>query len=199
LDTFEDHFQYSDSADDRAREDYTAIDWFNEIKSQLNLNRPIPYRVKDHVIVCDGWQEIGGGPTRQYHMNYGWDDIYNAWYTLDALHLGGEHEERMLIQVYPNLSLGWSLGDDMTYTGYRYFDRDASGSNVTFLSGDDRQFLPGIKVTSASGFIRFEGTSAGYTQLFSVKGTATGGRVATVKMYSGVIEMYQNGSIRFHE
>lgn len=198
LDALEDHFRYSGAAEDRDRDDYNnAVDWFNLIKAQLNLNRPLPYGVEDHAIVCDGWQEIGSTPIRQYHMNYGWDDSYNAWYTLDGLHLGGEHEEEMIIKVYPAPALGsWlSGGYSPPSFPYRYFDRDATGHDATFDAGHYLQFLPGITVkctSPAGGKIQFRGWSTANTYLFAGGDASTG-----IRIHSGHIYLYQNGSIKF--
>jgi hypothetical protein len=201
LDAFEDHFRYSDAADDKDRDDYTAVGWFNLIKKQLNLNRPVPYRVKGHAIVCDGWQEvyITGVFTRQYHMNYGWgltgtcQDGCNAWYTLDALHLGGKDEEKMLVNIYPAQAVGgWCLG---TYPReafpYRYFDQDAAGHVAIFEAGQYLQFLPDITVTCAlpGGYTRFEGTSPYNTLLFTRGDRSTG-----VRIYNGAIKLNWYGN-----
>ena len=71
-DVYEDHYRYSTACARRNRDDYSAVAWFNRMKTQFNLNRPVQYRIPDHSIVGDGWQEIGSTPIRQYHMNYGW-------------------------------------------------------------------------------------------------------------------------------
>jgi hypothetical protein len=198
LDAYEDHFHYSTDAYFDLRFDNSNDDWFDMIMNNINKNRPLQYctcesdfpGVAAHSLVLDGWEIID--TTFYGHMN----DGSLAW--IDMTDLPGA--EGMIKNIRPAPSLGSSLSG--TYSApsfpFRYFDQDATGYDTTFDAGHYLQFLPGIKVTAASGFIRFEGTSAAYTQLFSIKGTVSGGRVATVKMYNGVVEMYQNGSIRFH-
>jgi hypothetical protein len=203
-DVYEDHFWYSTGCVKRDRDDYSALDWFNKLKSQFNVNRPVQYRVLDHSIVGDGWREIyvGGVFTRQYHMNYGYgwtgtcQDGCNTWYTLDALHLGGVDEEYMLENIYPAPALRESLSG--TYycwpSSYRYFDRDASSSGATFESGHYLQFLPRIVVkctSTAGGMIRFVGSGSQNTLLFS-RGDMTRG----CRIYNGAIRIYQNGGIK---
>ena len=78
------------------RQCYTASDWFDLIKWNINANRPIHYRIPGHSIVCDGWQEIGSPVTnaisyelwmgkRRHHMVYRlmpfWEEILqkNIW------------------------------------------------------------------------------------------------------------------------
>jgi hypothetical protein len=202
-----DHYAYSSSCGKRDRNDHGAIDWFNRMKAQFNANRPVHYRVEEHSIVGDGWQEvdIGGVLTRQYHMNYGWgwtgtcQDGCNTWYTLDALYLGGIDEEYMLENIYPWTALFDSLSDWYPLpasTTYRYFDRDATGESTLFASGHNLQFLPGVKVTctgAAGEYIRFVGMNDYYTCLFS-RGDLSRG----IWLLDGAIHLYQNGSIRMY-
>jgi len=217
LDAFEEHFHYSSAAEHPNRDSYSADDWFNLIQGELNANRPIPYAVKAHVMVCDGWQIVDS--TKQYHMNYGWNDANgpcpshsNAWYTLDELCLGDFDEEELLNNLYPACSLGSSLSNflfpDLPVSygvpsplTYRYFNVDATGNDVTFAAGHHLQFLPGVTATGTSligKYIQFLGTPADNTRLFSIKGTSTGGSVAGAVIYDGEIRLYNNGSIRFH-
>lgn len=196
LDTFEDHFRYSDKAEDPERDDdYSADEWFEDIQVQLNLNRPIPYRVTNHAIVCDGWQVLGG--TRQYHMNYGWGGASTGWYTLDALHLGGAAEEVMLTNIYPAPALGSSLSA-VTYSRpsfpYRYFDQDATGASATFEAGQNLQFLPNVEVTCTSntgGSIQFLGSSSYNTRLYT-RGDPSKG----IRIYQGEVKLDKDGSIK---
>jgi hypothetical protein len=195
---YEDHYRYSTACAKRDRTSYSALDWFNLMKADFNANRPVHYRIKHHSIVGDGWQEIGAGPTRQYHMNYGWSGTgYDTWYTLDALHQiddGTTDDEYLLENIYPAPSIGSSLAVG-TYSKpsfpYRYFDQDAAGSASTFASGHYLQFLPDIKVTS-SGLIRFEGSGTANTRLFT-RGNISKG----IRIYDGAINMYAVSSIKF--
>lgn len=82
---FPDYFGYSDSLIDRTnRSSSSAEAYFQLIQDEINNNRPMQYRIYAHSIVCDGWRLQG--ETKQMHMNYGWDDGHNAWYTMDQLH-----------------------------------------------------------------------------------------------------------------
>lgn len=195
---YENQYRYSTAAVRRNRNDYTATGWFDRLKLQFNANRPVQYRLVGHSIVGDGWQEIGATPTRQYHMNYGWDDGHNTWWTLDALYLGGIDEEYIIENIYPAQATGsWISG---TYAKqsfpYRYFDRDATGYSATFESGQYLQFLPDITVTNTSatgGSFRFEGSGTLNTRLFTRGDTSTG-----VRIYNGAMKVNQNGSIKFN-
>jgi hypothetical protein len=198
---YENHYRYSTACVRRNRPDYSAVDWFNRIKTQVNVNRPVHYRVLGHSIVGDGWQETGDPIVRQYHMNYGWSDSHNAWYTLDALHQPGGgtiNDEYMLENIYPAPSLGSSISGVYTPPSfpYRYFDRDATASNAIFRTNQHLQFLHNIKVTVSStpgSSLRFEGSSPAGMRLFTRGDTSRG-----VAIDNAVINVYENGSIMFY-
>lgn len=195
---YENNYRYSTSCNKQNRNAYTAISWFNLLKDQFNLNRPVHYRVDNHSIVSDGWREriVGGNLVREYHMNYGWDDNNNAWYTLDALPLGGLNVEYILRDIVPAQALGNSLSGTYTLQSfpYRYFDRDTAGNSATFSAGQYLQFLPGVKATCNSGTgteIRFDGTSSSNTRLFTRGDTSKG---AVIR--SGTIKLKPGGSVK---
>jgi len=184
---YEGVYRYSDYCCRLDRDDYTEEGWFNEVKIQLNSNQPIQYRVVGHSIVVDGWQVLG---TRQYHMNYGWDDAYTMWYALDTLYLGDYDEEYMMVNIFPVTSVRHAIvgvypkGD----FNFRYFNQDASGSSAIFESGQNFQFLPNIVVTS-SGSIKFGGNSRFFTRGDISRGIRTD---------SGGISMYSGGQMKLY-
>jgi len=170
-------------------------DWWTQIVSFINMEKPIHYRVEGHSIVCDGWRTM---PTQQYHMNYGWDDSHTTWYTLDALLYGGFDEEYMLLGVSPSVSLGSSLSGVYTKNStfpWRYFNLDASGSNAQFNSGQYIQFLEGktVKGTGTGNGVSFWGGSGGTSYLFSDGKYSDG-----ISITSGTIRLKNNGMIYVH-
>lgn len=195
-DVYEDHYYYSTLCSQRDRSSYSALDWFDLMKIDLNENRPVHYRILRHSIVGDGWQEIGGGPTPQYHMNYGWsgtgDDI---WYTLDALNQSGGgtiSDEYMLVNILPVTSVKHTIIG--TYTrnsfNYRYFDQDASGNTAFFEAGQNLQFMPNIVVTSnGTGTINFKGNSRFFTR---------GDTSIGIRTDSGGISLYPGGQMTLY-
>ena len=172
-DALEDYFRYDSDGCVVYRSDYDdPVDWFNELKSQFNVNRPVPYRVDEHAIVSDGWNEEWiGGDYYWYHMNYGWpNDSYDVWWALDELHLGTE-DEYIIAIVVPDVAIGSVLGAYYPGGGYlRYFDRDASGTNSWFSIGQDLQILkPGFLLVNNGGptdAIRFNGEPDLVTRFF---------------------------------
>jgi len=205
-DVYEKHYRYSDCRKED-RNDYNAVDWFERMKAQFNVNRPVHYRVEGHSIVGDGWREFYdeyGVFKRQYHMNYGWGWGYgdcqgcNTWYTLDELYLGGKDEEYMLENIVPIMALGSKLqGIYVPFPLFPwYFDRDATGDNSTFIEGNNLQFLQGITVTCTSttgGSIQFQGSSSANTLLFTRGDTSRG-----IRIYNGAIKLTNYGSIKLH-
>ncbi len=88
LAAFPDHFRYDPSITQRFRSSYSANNWFTLIQDEINAGRPMYYTISQHAIVCDGWRVVE--ESQQYHFNYGWADIHNAWYALDGLYCNWE-------------------------------------------------------------------------------------------------------------
>lgn len=213
-DVYEDVFRFASGCQKKERDDYNnAVDWFVRIKTQLNFNRPLQYKVKTykggHSIVIDGWQEItiDGIYTRQYHVNYGWADKSqdwpewtgitnsNIWFTLDELPGSDIDDEYVLENIYPDCALGAMIAGtyNLESIHYRYFDMDATGGNAVFVAGHRLQFLPGIKVTANIGTgIKFEGNTKNSktTHLFT-KADMTKG----IKIFNGGIHLHARGGM----
>jgi PKD repeat protein len=98
------HFWYDSSITREYRFDYTYDGWFNVLKGQIDLGRPIPYTIYSHEIVCDGWKEIDD--LKQIHMNYGWASGHDKWYTVDELHCPWDgcewFEDYAMINMFPD-------------------------------------------------------------------------------------------------
>jgi len=189
-----DHYRYDSSAVRLSRSSYGDIAWFNLIKGQLNINRPVDYEVPQHFIVVDGWRELGPTPTRQLHVIYGWGGTNDDWYTIDTIpgtDWANWPHEKIISNVVPAQAIGSSVSG--TYTkqtfNYRYFDRDVTGGGV-FSAGQFVQFLPGVVVTS-TGTIQFNGTSGDNTRLFTRGNTGTG-----IRIYGGAVRLNNGGEIR---
>ena len=195
---YENHYRYSTDCITRSRPSYTADTWFAMMQTQFNQNRPVQYRIPGHSIVGDGWQIIGVS-LKMYHMNYGWwgtgDDV---WYILDALQGGNPSEEYMVEGIVPVQAMdNWVTGTYNTPSfPYRYFDKDALGSDANFSSGHFLQFLPEITLSGISPTlpVRFNGSPSYNTRLFTAGDASRG-----IRIYNGAIEMTNFGSIKFYE
>jgi len=198
------NFNYSDKSYEVNRNEYCASDWFDLIKKNINENRPLPYRLDTHVVVVDGWQEVGD--ICYYHINYGFgkdNDSWeggNTWYALDEIYGGNPYYEQAIINLRPTPFIGCSM-ESRRYKrnesfSYRYFDQDATGQSSLFEAGQYLQFLPGIKVTCTStggGSIAFEGSKNEKTYIFTKAHWSRGVRIS-----SGQFSLYQNGSVKLY-
>jgi hypothetical protein len=183
------------------REDYTWEEWWagpGMIKDNINVNRPIQYRIKGHSIVCDGWREwFWGYFLPEYHMNYGWANDFTTWYVLDALYQvgGGTYlDEYMVLSIVPDVAISSPVAGTFPRNGafpYRYFDRDCNGGPATFQAGQLVQFLHTVRLAPHVGDVRFEGASGLHTRLFT-RGDDTKG----VLIQSGVLKVGPGGVIR---
>jgi hypothetical protein len=83
------YFNYAPTTAVKYHTSYTAANWFKEIRKEFDnpLPRPAQYRILTHSIVCDGYQELAG--SNRIHLNYGWNESHNAWYTVDSLYQVG--------------------------------------------------------------------------------------------------------------
>ena len=192
------HFRYYAGSSVPERINYTPTTWFNLIKAQLNLNRPMTYGIPGHAIVCDGWQEVIIPPSpflvKQYHMNYGWGGSADLWYGLDEL--PDPDVEHLLANHFPDPEIGSTVVSG-TYPKnlfpFRYFDRDATaGFSTTFASGNYLQFLNGIRLR-ATGYVRIESTVTDNTRLFSSGTPSTG-----IRLSSGTMTLNSGGSVKLY-
>jgi len=172
------------------RPDHTWVEWYNLIMDECNQNRPIHYRIEGHSIVCDGYWNL---PTPLYHMNYGWADSFNDWYTIDALHQpggGSISDEYMVLRIRPNVRTGPALIGPQP-SSYHYVDQDCLGTGVILPAGSTLQFLPWVELTCASGYILVGGSPGSHSRLFTVDA----GR--GVRIENGTMAVYPGGSVKF--
>jgi hypothetical protein len=119
------YYRYLDVGIIHHRDEHSASSWFETIKAEIDMRRPILYQIPRHAIVCDGWREADG--LDQYHFNYGWGGSNNAWYTVDDLHCPWDGcdpmYEVMLINIIPDKGIAWLRSDGL--------------SDLTFGNGND--------------------------------------------------------------
>ena len=189
------YFRYGTASPELFRVNYTNETWFNLIKGQLNINRPVQYSYPGHAIVADGWWELGTGPDRYLHLCYGWvDESITDWHLVEAIPGGGETTDVIMIDIYPAPSLGPTLSGVYAVPSfpYRYFDRDCSSSYAIFQAGHKLQFLPNITVRS-TGTIKFQGSSTSENRLFTRGDTSNG-----IRLNNGGISLYTNGNLKLY-
>jgi len=192
----ETYFRYATASPELFRTNYTNEVWFNIIKWQLDMNRPVQYSYPGHAIVADGWMEVDPGPDRFLHLCYGFVNEGNTdWHRLEAIPGGGETTDVIMINIYPAPSLGPSPSGVYAAVPsfpYRYFDRDCTSSSAVFQAGHKLQFLPNIAVRSI-GTIKFEGSSTSESRLFTRGDTSNG-----IRLNNGGISLYTNGNLKLY-
>ncbi|MFH1010227.1 MAG: C10 family peptidase, partial [bacterium] len=148
MEAFRTCFGYSSQIDMESRSDYgPGTAWFAMLQAELSLYRPLQYGIYGHSIVCDGWRVAG---TNQVHMNYGWDESHNAWYTVDELYCpwGGcspmvESAIRyiiplcMLTLMEPDGGESWHVGtvDTIRWTSENYSGNVTVAINFSYPGG----------------------------------------------------------------
>jgi len=191
----ESYFRYATASPELFRVNYTNETWFNLIKAQLNVNRPVQYSYPGHAIVADGWMEVYPGPQRYLHLCYGFVNEANTdWHLLEAIPGGGETTDVIMINIYPAPALGATLSGVYAVPSfpYRYFDRDCISSYAIFQAGHKLQFLPNITVRS-TGTIKFQGSSTSENRLFTRGDTSNG-----IRLNNGGISLYSNGNLKLY-
>jgi len=210
-DAFMNIFRFSGSGWIVDRVSYSGEDWFDLLRNNINMNMPMQYAVPDHSIVCDGWRVVSD--IKQYHMNYGWGnhlgagscwDPYigigsNTWYTLDAMPCTDLSAEEAIVLLKPSGSLNTTLsgtyGRNSAFP-YRYVNVDAGGESAVFQAGQLIQSLPGLTVTctsASSGAVKFYGSPALHTRLFTRGDTSKG-----VKITDGCVSLYGSGAVKMY-
>jgi hypothetical protein len=179
MEAYDYNYRYHSDIQMMYRVNYYTQEWFNLIKEQINVNRPIHYAyyanpdfTGGHSTVIDGWKETGASGGQEFHINYGWPNVNaNTWYTMDPLPASDPETEQMIINIFPANSLSSPLSGTYFKFGfpYRYFDRDTFGTEATFSSGQYLQSLPGISITGngTSTYIHFLGSTINNTHIFT--------------------------------
>jgi hypothetical protein len=204
-------YGYNSDCDRIDRDDYdTQAGWFEEIKSQVNLNRPIQYRIGGHSLVADGWKVAQG--IRWYHLNMGWDggkpakecwDPYegintNTWYALDGIPCSQLQWEYMLVRIYPITAVGPLVGGVYPREAelrHSYFDMDAMGDGAVFLNNHHIHFIPGVTVRCIGDEgIVFYGLSGDQPTRFYTKANVGKG----IRIDNGFVVLHQNGSLKLY-
>ena len=201
---YESHYRYSTSCYVDYRDDYDdPVDWFEVIKGEFNMNRPVQYRIPGHSMVGDGWKEEWiGDDYYWYHMNYGHRrDSEDIWYALDELAGGDPDDEYLIKRIVPVQAIGSDIAGSYPLPSfpYRYFDQDASGSNATFDSGQLLQILKGgfvlRSIGSASESVTFCGSPSANTRFFLYGDPDTQIRI---RISGGGLSLYGGGEMVIH-
>jgi hypothetical protein len=97
------YFRYDPSITREDRHQYSAVEWFNLIQSEINSGRPMLYSIYSHALVCDGWRTVTG--LNQYHFNFGWGGPHTGWYTVDNIYCNWSGCDPMVENIYRNIKI----------------------------------------------------------------------------------------------
>ncbi len=97
-------FNYSSSARQVRKSDYSSTDWENLLKFELNSHRPIWYLGQGwsggHAFVFDGYRSVS-----DFHINWGWGGYSDGYYYLGDLNPSGysyNDSQEAIINIFPN-------------------------------------------------------------------------------------------------
>ena len=100
------YFKYSSSLHGIIEADYTANEWKELLRNELDNSRPLLYRGQGsaggHIFVVDGYDN-----SNRFHFNWGWGGYCDGYYTIGALNPGGMSfniNGRAIIGITPNRS-----------------------------------------------------------------------------------------------
>ena len=85
------YFRYdATTVSGKVRSNFTATNWANLLKGELNAARPILYAGDGgpntgHAFVCDGYDDYG-----KFHFNWGWNGQYDGYFALTTMNPGGQ-------------------------------------------------------------------------------------------------------------
>lgn len=101
------HFNYSPSAEIQFKDNFSATNWSNMLKAELDppASRPIYYSGDDgssgHAFVCDGYTTSTG----KFHFNWGWGGWSDGNYSIGALNPSGysfNQDNAAVIRIMPS-------------------------------------------------------------------------------------------------
>ncbi len=154
------NFGYSSTTQLFYKESYTAINWANLLKTNLDNKMPIQYAgygpEGGHAFVCDGYQS-----SNYFHFNWGWSGSYNGYFYVDNLNPGYTFNDgqQAILNSYPASNFPQSCGAQKTLTSAYGTIEDGSSPKYNYLNNLDCSWLiaptdviDNIKIT----FNRFE-------------------------------------------
>ena len=80
---FANYFGYDQNIKYAEKENYSDIDWFNLLKSEIDASQPMVYSgygTGGHAFVCDGYDD-----NDKFHFNWGWGGSADGYYAIGSL------------------------------------------------------------------------------------------------------------------
>lgn len=119
------HLYYAPSLHSLFKRNHTDAEWRALAKAELDARRPILYAAYNpngggHAFVVDGYDQ-----RNLFHVNWGWNGLYNGYFTLDSL----------FIQASSGASVSFHLNNEMI-VGIAPVYPTASAYSLTGISAD---------------------------------------------------------------
>lgn len=127
-------FGYDHNATLLTRVNFDDEEWNALILEDLTQGRPVSYvgkAIDSHFFILDGYDGS------KYHINWGWDGLYDAYYELDAMNAGGykpTDSHHMLHGVFPAAE---EYDSDYKVDGIYYMQ---TGETTVAVTCRDKQF-----------------------------------------------------------
>ncbi len=146
-----DNFDYDASMHIMRRSDYSATEWLNAIKTELDADRPIIFAGRKgnsgHEFVVDGYNAED-----LVKINWGWGGAYNGYFSLSSLkttpgdNSGGDYryDQSILIGIKPD------AGGQEAYS-LRLYDTGVSLVSEPNLASPSTTFNVKVRVLNAGG------------------------------------------------
>lgn len=97
------YFAYQNTAEIKYKAEFTATNWINMLKAELDASRPVYYSGSNgsagHAFVCDGYNV-----SNQFHFNWGWSGSANGYFTMGSLNPSGYNfnsDNSAVVRVHP--------------------------------------------------------------------------------------------------
>lgn len=124
---YKDYFRYKSSATYVQKQSYSATNWENLIKTEIDGGRPVQYEgfgSGGHAFVLDGYNS-----SNYFHFNFGWSGHGNGWYALSGITPSGmnfTNSQGAIVGIQPGT---YTKSKALSVAGIR-------ATGVAYASGD---------------------------------------------------------------
>ena len=142
-------FGYDHNATMISRYNFADDEWNSLILDDLTQGRPVCYvgkATEPHFFILDGYDGS------KYHINWGWDGLYDAFYELDAMNAGGfkpKDRHHMLHGVFPATE---DYDSDYKVDGIYYSQTSETTVAVTYHNKQFNSYSGDVVIPAAISF-----------------------------------------------
>ncbi|MCX6272382.1 MAG: C10 family peptidase [Bacteroidetes bacterium] len=141
------YFKYDPSIQYLQMMNYSALNWANMIKANLDVKRPVIYSGRNanggHAWMCDGYQ-VNGSVTN-FHFNWGWSGSDDGYYPINNMAPGSEpaysQDNSIVRNIYPASNYPEYCTGQKIFTGTKGTIDDGSGNISNYTDNSDCSYL----------------------------------------------------------